>query len=185
MNFEILFFYGIVFLLLFFFILFYLFKKGKTKTGIIICVITITFCLSLYFINEIDSFTHSKKDVIEDLNYAKIELLDSFKIIENKVTGMPERFQKTKLLISENDKNILINKIINEDNFKEKKTKCVFLCYNYSEQLLSNKYYFYNYKFNKEYIREAFFKKDNYVPIIIVISLKKETNILEYERIEN
>ena len=50
---------------------------------------------------------------------------------------------------------------------------------------MKNTTYLVNYKFNNEYVREAYYKKDNFVPIILVVSLSKDSNILEYQRIEN
>ena len=61
---------------------------------------------------------------------------------------MPERFQKTILQITENDKNRLIYEIENGENFDKRKVRCVFLCYEYPEELVSNKSYYVNYKFN-------------------------------------
>lgn len=98
---------------------------------------------------------------------------------------MPERFQKTTLKITENDKIRLIREIENGKDFDIRKSSCVFLCFEHPKELESNKSYFVNYKFNEEYVRESYFKKDDYVPIIMVVSLSLESNKLEYERIEN
>ena len=166
--------------------IFFIFRKnGKTKIGIIISGIIVLVCVSFLFTNTIASFSHSRTDVKKDLKYANIELLEDFEILKNEVTGMPERFQKTILKITENDKDRLISEIENGEKFKIRKNSCVFLCYDYPNELVSNKSYFVNYKFNDEYIRESYFKKDEYVPIIMVVSLSMESNKLEYERIEN
>ncbi len=167
-------------------IIFLIFRKnGKTKTGFLLSGIITFFCFYFLFTNTIASFTHSKSDVKKDLEYANIELLEDFEILNNEVTGMPERFQKTTLKITENDKNRLIREIEDAKEFDIKKNSCVFLCFEYSQKLESNKSYFANYKFNEEYIRESYFQKDDYVPIIMIISLTMESNKLQYERIED
>ena len=179
--------YLIILLLLFssLIVFFVLRKKEKSKIGLLISGIIVFFCLYFLFLNTIDSFSHSKTDVKKDLEYANIELLEDFEILDNEVTGMPERFQKTTIKIAEKDKNRLIGEIESGQNFETRKNSCVFLCYEYPNELVSNKTYYVNYKFNEEFIRESYFKKDQYVPIIMVVSLSMENNKLEYERIEN
>jgi hypothetical protein len=167
-------------------IIFFIFRKnGKTKIGLLISGVIIFFCISFLFTNTIASFSFSQSDVEKDLDYANIELIEDFEILNNEVTGMPERFQKTTLKITENDKIRLIREIENGKDFDIRKSSCVFLCFEYPKELESNKSYFVNYKFNEEYVRESYFKKDDYVPIIMVVSLSLESNKLEYERIEN
>ena len=71
--------------------------KRKSKIGIIISIligIFVTLCLS---INTLDELTHTKKDVLNDLIYVDIDLKNNFKIIDNTVSGMPERNQETKI----------------------------------------------------------------------------------------
>lgn len=167
-------------------IIFYIFRKnGRTKIGTIISGILILVCLSFLFTNTIDSFTHTKNDVVKDLKYANIKIIDDFEIIKNEVVGMPERFQKTILKITDNDRNRIIREIENEENFEIRQRSCVFLCYNHNESLEINVSYYANYNFNGKLIRESYFKKEKYVPIIIVATLSRESNYLEYERIEN
>jgi hypothetical protein len=160
-------------------------KRGKTKIGLIVSGLIIIFCVSTLFMNSIDSFTHSKKDVHKDLEYARIELFEDFDILGNEVTGMPERFQKTTLAISENDKDRIIKEIENSKDFRISEMKQVLVRTNHYGKLEKNKTHIANYKYKDEYVRESYYKKDNYVPIVLVVSLKKDSKSIEYERIED
>lgn len=159
-------------------------KRGKTKIGLIVSGPITIFCFSVLFMNSIDSFTHSKKDVRKDLDYARIELFEDFDIVNNDVSGMPERFQKTSLSISDNDKDRIIKEIENSDDFRIIDEKQVFLRTNNYGKFERNKTHIANYKYRDEFVRESCNKKDNYVPIVLLISLKKESNNIVYSRIE-
>ncbi|MEI8086018.1 MAG: hypothetical protein WCG93_07365 [Paludibacter sp.] len=179
---------GIFILLLFIisvpFIYFFLKKKGKPKLGIIISSLIILFVLSQLFTNEIDEYLFFKSSAKDNLKLAHIELKDDFKIIDNKVTGMPERTQKTKLEISENDKKRIINEIKYSKSYNH---------INYGgilQQLLKthnnmNRIIYTNYFCQGKYCRESFYRDNEYIPVLITVILSDENNIIEIERVED
>ncbi|WP_415799939.1 hypothetical protein, partial [Flavobacterium cucumis] len=119
---------------------------------------------------------------IEDLKIAEITLNDNFKIIGNKITGLPEYYQFTKLEISKNDRNRIINEIRNSQDF--------FVHDNYNFLLNANNNIesdklIANYRFENEIIRETFEKKTGFVPISLMVILNEKSNILEIRRIED
>ncbi|MFV0146637.1 hypothetical protein OBK08_01415 [Empedobacter falsenii] len=71
--------------------------KKKSKIGIIIPILFFLFVGFLFSLNYIDENTISNEDVKNDLQVINLNLKDTFKILENDVSGMPERYQKQKL----------------------------------------------------------------------------------------
>ena len=89
--------------------------KNKSIIWILFSTIFLLFLVSFLFINKLDEVRICNDDVKNDLKFLKIDLKDNFYIIDNKIEGMPERYQYTKLKISEKDRNRLINEIKNSD----------------------------------------------------------------------
>jgi len=164
-------------------IFFILRKKGKQRLGLFISGFIIIFCFALIFMNKIDSFTHTKSDVKEDLKLAKIEVLNDFEILSNKVTGMPERYQETKLKISKEDTERIIKEIKNGENFKISSTTQ--LLRNQMWNGLRNKIVSTDYKFDDFFVRESYYRKNDYVPILTIVMVDKKNNTIMYERIED
>jgi hypothetical protein len=160
------------------------FIRKKSRLGIIISASLIIFLIAILFINQIDQITHSKSDVREDLKLAKIQLMDDFEIVENKVYGMPERFQKTKIKITTSDRRRLIQEIRTDPNFHLTDHEQILRDEMYSNPK-KNSIVTANYNFQDYFIRESYFKEDDYVPILIIVRLTEKQNILEYERIED
>jgi len=164
--------------------LWYFARKKKSKVGILISSSLLLVFLAILFMNKIDQLTHSKSDVCEDLKFAQIILHDDFKIIENKVYGMPERFQETKIEISTSDLHKLIKEIKSSPNYHQSE----------QEQILRNEMYSNpkknsivtaNYTYRDNIIRESYFKKDEYIASLFIVRLKENQNVLEYQRIED
>lgn len=151
--------------------------KRKSKIGIIISIsigIFVTLCL---FINTIDEHTCTNKDVINDLKYVDNELKNNFKIIDNTVSGMPERNQETKLQISSGDRNRIIDKIRHAKNFKlfnndEEANNDTSFSWTFSDKVL-------NFKSPEFYSREVYRQIDN-IPTRIFVFVADTSNILEY-----
>lgn len=156
-------------------------KKSKLGTGISISLIVIVI-LSL-LINNIDEWTISKKDVISDLSYVNIKLKDDFKIIKNDVSGMPERIQKTTIEISAKDKNRIIEKIKSSANYKFYSNSEVINKDDDGTQFEFSKD-IYNFEYPDFYYIETYTEIDNY-PARLFVTIDKNKNILEYQRIED
>ena len=99
------------------FLLIYSIRK-KWKTGIAIAIVLLVLVTMGLFTNQIDSVTTTKDDIRQQLGYAQVDLQDDFRIIENSISGMPERLQTTKLLISKNDRKRIITSIEESENFQ-------------------------------------------------------------------
>lgn len=99
------------------FLLIYSVRK-KWKTGIAIAIVLLVLVIMGLFTNQIDSVTTTKADIRQQLGYAQVDLQDDFRIIENSISGMPERLQITKLLISKNDRKRIITSIEESENFQ-------------------------------------------------------------------
>lgn len=177
--------YGLIFLLMFLSIgigLFIYSKKKKSKIGLTISVIMITVVALALLTNTIDEFTISSEDIISDLKLIDIELKNDFKIINNKVTGMPERIQETEIKISPNDKDRIINEIINASNFKSFANEEALTNDADSEQFeITGKIF--NFKYPEFYSRETYTKIDN-LPTIFLITIYDNSNIIKYQKIE-
>lgn len=164
--------------------LWYFIRRKRSTVGIIVSACLILFLLRILFTNHIDQITHSKNDVREDLKLAQIDLFDDFKIIENKVSGMPERFQETKIKISTSDQTRLIQEIQADPNYHQTDHVRILRDEMYSNPK-KNTIVTANYKWHDNFIRESYYKKGNYVPTLLIVRLTENKNILEYERIED
>lgn len=174
----------LVFILLSAPVLFYILnRKGHKKSAWLISITIILFCFSFFFTNKIASLSFTKTDAIADLKLAKVELTDDFKIISNEVEGMPERFQTTVLEISKNDAKKLIKEIRSGKEFKTRKEDFIF--WNERRNGVKNQIVTTDYKFYDEYIRESYYKEDEYIPTIMIVRLKLNSDTLIFERIEN
>lgn len=162
-------------------------RKHKTKIGLLISLpifIIIIYCL---FINNFDELLISKSDVRSDLKNANIILNEDFEILENSVVGFPERFQKTKLRISENDFARIISEIKNASDFKKSNESWLLHQASINNESPKNKVVIANYTLNGQFMREGYFRNGNYVPIYVIASFHSISNskIIEYERIED
>jgi hypothetical protein len=160
-------------------------KKGKPKLGMLIASIIILFVISCYFTNDIDQTLYSKSDVKMDLKMSNLYLKDDFEILKNKVDGMPERFQDTEIQITETDKERIISEIKNGKNFKKSQKSRILYDQTWNENGIKNKVVFTDYYFNEQFIRESYYRKDEYVPILMIVSLSENSNILKFSRIED
>jgi hypothetical protein len=160
-----------------------LWKKGKTRTGIAVGGVIFIFCLYVLNINTVDAFMHSKKDVIKDLSLVKIEIKEDFEILENEVIGMPERIQKTKINLSKSDKDRIILEIKNSPDFFTSNESNLLRTEAWDGK--NNKIVTRNYEFNEKYIRESYYRENNFVPIITIIEFNEQNEIIRYERIED
>lgn len=158
-------------------ILFFSIRK-KSIIGILCSVILVSPLILLITINFIDELSITKKDVVSDLTHLELNLQDDFKIIENSVTGMPERIQSTKLQISKDDKKRMIHIIQNASNFRTNTFKN-----DMTEQFDVNDIVE-NYKFSAYYAREVFKIIDDY-PTRLVLTIDERSNIIKYQRIED
>lgn len=178
--------YGLIFLLIFFVIAVFIFiyaLKKKSKTGLTISSFMIIIVVLFFLTNTIDELTISKNDVVSDLKNLKIELCDDFKIIENKVEGMPERIQYTVLLISHKDKERITNIIENSKNFKS---------YSNAKEIIEDENNYkidfdeqiFNYKYPEFYSREIYNEIEDY-PTRIILSINPKSNKIRYQRKED
>ena len=159
--------------------------RKRSKLGIIVYGIILVALLSIFFTNNLDEVSYSKSDARKDLQLANLVLNDDFEIIKNEVVGMPERFQKTKLKISERDKIRIINEIKNGKSFKKLNESRALYSQMWNEKSPRNKIVFTNYLYNNQYIRESYYREKEYVPILMEISLTEKSNILELNRMED
>ena len=112
-----------------------------------------------------------------------LNLKDTFKILENDVSGMPERYQKTKIEISNTDKQNLISEIINSKNFENlKSNEDIRINSEKKNRYLSNDIL--NYKYPDFYSRE-FYTEINNIPTRFFLKLDIKSNELEYQKIED
>ncbi len=168
--------YGLISLLIFLsigIVLFIYSKRKKSKVGMTISVVMIVLVFLALLTNTIDEFTITKKDIITDLKQVDIELIDHFEIINNKVTGMPERIQETEIQVTQKDKDRIISEIKNSANFQSFANK----------QDLASDGVIFNFKYPEFYSREILQIMDN-IPTRIFVSIDDNTNILKYQRIE-
>ena len=170
--------YGLLFLLLLLIsapIIYVILKRnGKPKLGILIATLLVVFVALMIFMNTIDQTSYSKSDAKKDLKLANLVLENDFEITKNEVIGMPERFQKTELKISESDKIRIIDEIKNGKSFKKSKKMRVLYELMLNENSPRNKVIFTNYIFNNEYIRESYYREKDYVPIFMEINFPTE-----------
>ena len=160
-------------------------KKGNLKIGLLISLPILLFVIFCLFINNFDEYFISKSDVRSDLKNANIILSGDFEIMENSVVGFPERFQKTKLKISETDFSRLVSEIKNAPDFKVSDESWILHQASISNQSSKNKLMICNYSWNSNFIREGYFQNGDYVPIYVIASFDPTFKTLQYERIED
>lgn len=112
-----------------------------------------------------------------------LNLKDTFKILENDVSGMPERYQKTKIEISNADKQKLIEEIINSKNYEDLKTEEDIKKNSEKDDRYTSKNIL-NYKYPDFYSRE-FYTEINNIPTRFFLKLDIKSNELEYQKIED
>jgi predicted PurR-regulated permease PerM len=158
-------------------------RKKKSKIGLAISITILLVVSFLFLTNTIDEISISKKDIISDLSHINIEIIDDFKITNNKVTGMPERIQETEIQISQMDKDRLISEIRNSTNFKSFSNSQKLINDTDNEQFGTSSIIF-NFKYSKFYSRETYTKIDNY-PTRLFLSIYDKSNTIKYQRIEH
>ena len=159
-------------------------KNGKKKLGIIISIVLALIVVVPLLSIALEGTFYNKTNAKDDLKLANLKLNDDFEIISNKVTGMPERFQYTELRLTKNDRNRIISEIKNGVNFKTSSETRILQNEMWNEKGIRNKVVSTDYLFRNEYIREAYFRQDNYVPTLMIVSLKENSDTLTFERIE-
>lgn len=132
--------------------------------------------------NKIDEWTFSKSDVEKDLKHIDVELSHDFKIIANKVSGMPERYQQTKLLIAPADRNRIIGEIKNSANFKSFENSDLTSEDNEVNREIRNEIY--NYRYPAFYSRMTYTYIDN-IHARFYMSISENNDTLEYQLIED
>ena len=158
-------------------------RKKKSKIDLIISIVMLLSVVLVVLTNTIDEFSISKKDVISDLKYLNFDLKDDFTITKSNVTVMPERIQKTKIKITQEDKNRIIKEIRSSKNFKSFANAQEIANDIDVEQFgATNKVF--NFKYPEFYSRETYTEINNY-PARLFISINDKTNILEYQKIED
>jgi hypothetical protein len=134
------------------------------------------------FCNYIDEFFYFKSDAKEDMRLANLYLKDDFEIINNTVFGFPERYQKTILKISDNDKQRIISEIKNGKYFMEvKESRPLF----YKMMGKNSKKIVSNYFYNNSYIREVYSQEEGYVGLSVNVVFTKKSNQIEFNNIED
>ncbi|WP_434979115.1 hypothetical protein [Daejeonia sp. YH14] len=158
---------------------------SKSKIGIIISSIVILFVFLLFSMNKIDEITINKNDINKDLKIFNIQLKNEYKILENNVSGMPERNQETKIEISKQDAENIIHEITNSNNFKNLTTSEEISKDADSEGRWNSKKML-NYKYPDFYGKEIYTEIDN-IPTRISLSIEtlNGKNILSYSKIED
>ena len=178
--------YGIIFLLIILFIgviIFVYSRKKKSKIGLIISSLLILFVILCLLTNNIDEWTITKKEVAIDLKYLGIHLKDNFEITENKVSGMPERYQETELSISEKDKEQILNIITKSANFKSYSSGEEIIKDTSNDQNVMSEQIL-NYKMPEFYSREKYCRIENF-PTRLILTVDDKSKILKYQRIED
>ena len=160
-------------------------KRGKRKLGIVIAIVLALIVIIPLLSLGLEGRFYNKTDAMEDLKLANLKLNDDFEIISNKVTGMPERFQYTELRLTKKDRNRIIYEIKNGVNFKKSKKTRILRNEMWGKNSIRNEVVFTDYQWNNEFIRESYYRQDNYVPTLMIVSLKENSDTLRFERIEN
>lgn len=161
-------------------VLFIYSRKAKSKISLAISISIFLLLLFALFTNTIDEYSITKKDVVADLEHIDIRLNDDFTILNNKVSGMPERIQKTTILVSTKDKNRILNKIKNAANFASLLDEAAIINsghYGMSDTVI-------NFRFPDFYSRELYSRIDNY-PTRIILSVDENSDTISYQRIED
>ncbi|MNK55026.1 hypothetical protein D3C87_740260 [compost metagenome] len=157
--------------------------KKKSISGILISVLLITPIFSVLLANTFDELSISKNDVISELKHLGVVLKDDFKIVDNKVTGMPERYQETEITISIADRNRIIKVISEAENFKSFKndeeiaTDTTYEQFYNSNKILNLKY--------PEFYRKEISKEIDHISTRISLTVYEKDNVIIYQRIED
>ena len=151
----------------------------KSKIGITISSIILLFALSILLINNIAEITIGNEDVKNDLRLFNINLKDDFEIKSNDVSGMPERNQKTELIISRDDAQRIVQEIENSKNFKEFKNELEVS--NFSYKYDNNQIFDYEYP---EFYSRELEKEINNIPTRLFLYLDKKNFLLTYSKSE-
>lgn len=171
------------FFLLFVVIIYYILSQSRyQRTAITILSIFIILILYLFNLNTIDEIFYFKSDAKNDLMLVNLYLKDDFQIIENNVEGFPERYQKTILKISEEDKKRIISEIKNAKYFQVCEDERS-LYYKMSGK--SSKRIVTNYIVNGIYIKETYEQNSGYVALSEFVALNENSNNIELNRIED
>jgi hypothetical protein len=123
--------------------------------------------------------TLNKDDIKNDLKFIGVELKEDFVILDIVVTGMPERYQETKLKVSNNDASKLISMIRNSKNFVYSSNEIINK--NNSSELESE---ILNYEYPEFYSRELNFEI-NGIPTKLILSIEKNSNDVRYQKFED
>lgn len=164
------------------FISYYILKYyGFKKTGIAVGLIVTLIILIPIFLYAFESQLYFKSDARKDLQIAGIILNDDFEIDSNSIVGLTDYYQTTSIKVSEKDRDIIINKIKNNKNFeildpKEFQGNLTSLESNNSTC---------SYKTKDEYVLETYKKRAGHRTIRIMISVKKNSNVLSLLRTED
>lgn len=160
-------------------------KSGKKKMGVVVSAVLASIVIIPLLLIGLDGRFYNKTDAKEDLKLANLKLNDDFEIISNKVTGIPERFQYTKLKLSKKDRNRIISEIKKGVNFKKSSKTRILRNEMWDENAVRNNVVFTDYLWNNEFIRESYYRQGDFVPILMIVSLRENSDTLRFERIED
>jgi hypothetical protein len=164
--------------------LWYFAVKKKSKIGVVLSSILLIFLLMILFTNKIDQLTYSKSDVLEDLKFTKIVLNEDFEILENKVHGMPERFQETRIKISTSDLNRLVKEIESDPEYHHSESEQI-LRHQWHSNLKKNSIVTASYIYCDYIVRESYYQNDDYIASHFTVRLKENDTVLEFQKIED
>lgn len=153
--------------------------KRKSNGGIGCSILIFAFVIFILLGNTIDEMNLDKDDVRNDLKFLGVELIEEFEILDNDVTGMPERYQETELKVSKNDVAKLISRIINSKNFVDS-SKGVINKNKFSgleSEIL-------NFEYPEFYARELNIEI-NGIPTHLILSIDKISNDVRYQKFED
>jgi hypothetical protein len=176
------FFLGIFILLLSGVSYFVLKHYGYKKTGIAVSLFFALIVLIPFFATVFESQLYFKSDSKKDLEVAGIVLKDDFEITLSDIFGMEDYYQITKLKISSNDRDRIIQQIITKKNFvvlKENNGAHNLQMYEDSHKII------WYYKANNDYVIETYEKKSGYSPFKLTLTVNKQTNILDLTVIQD
>jgi hypothetical protein len=155
----------------------YGFKKAGFAVSLILALIVILPVFAIVF----ESQLYFKRDARDDLGIVDIVLKDDFEIESNDIVGFPDYYQDTKLKISDNDRNTIIDKIKKNKNFEELSSEES----QHTRVDNKNEITSFNYKIENEYVLEKYKKRPGYSTIQIRITVKPNSNNLLLSRIED
>lgn len=159
-------------------------KAGKKIIGIVVSILLASIVILPIILFGLEGKFYNKTDAREDLKLANIELYDDFEIISNDVNGIPERYQYTTLRLSKDDRNRIINEIKNGENFTVSNVTRLLYEEMWDDNSIRNKVVHTDYLWKKEFVREAYYRHDNYVPTLMIVRLKENSDTLRFTRIE-